>query len=244
MSKHRWLILLVVGGFLLEPVPAFAGMATPIRDDLVRTWLSTGLKENAIARLQNISFFLVGFLLSALFIKLLWNYLRKDWTFLPRLTYGKAVGVVFLWGLLFVLVLMMISGARELLTPGAWKTNGFTYRLADDPAWKSESEALENKRQEQLVQLRKLLWKHAKEHEGKLPDNPAAAGISEENMHVPDPSGMNYIYVKGLQAGQGNRPVLYEPDIFGPERYVLFTSGDIRRLKSTEIQHALAAVKP
>ncbi|WP_261344159.1 hypothetical protein [Stieleria neptunia] len=27
----------------------------------------------------------------------------------------------------------MISGARELLTPGAWKQNGFTYELDSGP---------------------------------------------------------------------------------------------------------------
>ena len=47
---------------------------------------------------------------------------------------GKALGVVFLWGLLFVLVLTMISGARELMTPGAWEKKGLTYRLTDDPS--------------------------------------------------------------------------------------------------------------
>ncbi len=37
-----------------------------------------------------------------------------------------------IWGLLFVLVLTMISGARELMTPGAWEKEGFTYVLAGE----------------------------------------------------------------------------------------------------------------
>ena len=48
------------------------------------------------------------------FVQLLWNYLRRDFSLLPRLSYGKAVGVVGLWGLLFVLVLTMISGAARI----------------------------------------------------------------------------------------------------------------------------------
>lgn len=52
----------------------FAGMPSPHLTDIAKL------------RLENISFFLAGFLLSALFIKLLWNYLAIDWTFLPKLT--------------------------------------------------------------------------------------------------------------------------------------------------------------
>src|SRR5437762_7128091 len=93
---------------------------------------SMSLTDVAKMRLENISFFLVGFFLSAFLSKLLWTYLANDWTFLPRLSYFKALGVVTLWGLLFVLVLTMISGARELMTPGAWEKKGFTHQLVDD----------------------------------------------------------------------------------------------------------------
>jgi hypothetical protein len=40
---------------------------------------------------------------------------------------------VTLWGLLFLLILTMISGARELMTPGAWEKHGSTYELKDAP---------------------------------------------------------------------------------------------------------------
>ncbi len=89
------------------------------------------LTELARARLQTISFFLAVLLLTALAVKGLWNYLRRDFPRLPRLTYGKACGLVALWGLLFVVVLLMISGARELLTPGAWQRDGVTYKLKE-----------------------------------------------------------------------------------------------------------------
>jgi hypothetical protein len=99
---------------------AFAGMAGPI-----------SLREVPKLRLQSLSFFLMVLLISAAVIRLIWNSLRKDFSRLPHLTYFKSLGLVLLWGLLFVLVLAMISGARELLTPGAWERNGATYRLKE-----------------------------------------------------------------------------------------------------------------
>jgi hypothetical protein len=222
---------------------ARAGMPSPIGDETVEAWLATGLKETAVARLQSLSFFLMGFLLSALLIQLLWNAVRKDWSFLPRLTYAKALGVVFLWGLLFVLVLTMISGARELLTPGAWEKQGVTYHLKGAPE-PPETESLEKKREQQLIRVKTALWQFAAEHHGHFPDTLAAAGLTKENQQVPDLTGMSYIYVKGLTPGQGKTPLLYEPDIFGPERLVLFSNGEIRPLKSNDLQQALATVTP
>jgi hypothetical protein len=81
------------------------------------------------ARLQTISFFIAVFLAAAGIVRLLWNALAKDFSRLPRLTYMKALALVFLWGMLFLFVLTMISGARELMTPGAWEPNGATYKL-------------------------------------------------------------------------------------------------------------------
>ncbi len=91
------------------------------------------LTTMGILRLQNLSFFLAGFAACAWAVQGLWNYLQRDWPRLPRLTYMKALALVTLWGLLFVLVLTMISGARELMTPGAWEQRGVTYELRTKP---------------------------------------------------------------------------------------------------------------
>jgi hypothetical protein len=64
-------------------------------------------------------------------VKGLWNVLRRQFPLLPALSYGRALSLVVVWGLLFVVVLTMISGARELMTPGAWRKQGWTYKLAD-----------------------------------------------------------------------------------------------------------------
>ena len=95
--------------------------------------------DMARLRLEVISLFLVVLLASAGFIWALWNWLRSDFPRLPGLSYAKACGIVTLWGLLFVVVLTMISGAREVMTPGAWERDGATYNLRNGEATPSEA---------------------------------------------------------------------------------------------------------
>ena len=114
---------LIAGAFasvllLLVPAPAWAGMPAPYT-----------LRELARLRIETISFFLVVMLVCAGLVQFIWNGFRSGFARLPRLTYGKALGAVVLWGLLFSVVLAMISRARELMTPGAWEKQGATYRL-------------------------------------------------------------------------------------------------------------------
>jgi hypothetical protein len=223
ITLHRLLAPVAVAILLAQPGGAHAGMPTVTLTEVPRM------------RLQTISFFLMGFLLSAWLIQRLWNYLAKDFVFLPRLTYGKALGVVGLWGTLFVLVLTMISGARELMTPGAWEKHGSTYRLAP-----VDEEAAERARQAKLDQLRTALWDYARTHEERFPSDNTITEIPSEKWQTSDPSGMRYLYVPGRCAGRGVTPLAYEPDIFGPWRLVLFTNGDVRRLTTDELTRALA----
>src|SRR5579885_1034700 len=109
MANSGRVLLVVSAAILSLPSVAQAGMPSITLMDLARM------------RVQTISFFLMGLLFSSWIVQLLWNYLCRDFSFLPRLSYGKALSAVILWGLLFVLVLTMISGARELMTPGAWE---------------------------------------------------------------------------------------------------------------------------
>jgi hypothetical protein len=203
---------------------------------------SITLGDAARLRVQTISFFLAGLLLSALFIKLLWNYLRKDFTFLPRLTYGRAVGVVVLWGLLFVLVLTMISGARELMTPGAWEKNGLTYRLAQDsPPYPEDGSAAE--RRQQLERLRVAMWQYARDHDGTFPPADDSA-VPAERWLVPGSSRQRYLYVPGQLADRGATPLAYEPEVYGPRRLVLMTSGEIKGMDVDDLLKALPAEAP
>jgi hypothetical protein len=108
-------------------------MPTPLPFDVPRF---LRVNDTAYERFQAISFYLVTFLACAAVV-MLWNYVRRDFPALPRLSFGKATAGLVLWGLLFVIVLTMISGARELMTPGAWEPDGVTYHLRD----KDEPEA-------------------------------------------------------------------------------------------------------
>jgi hypothetical protein len=125
---HRGSILgSTLGWAMAVPGVALAGMPSVLPSDLPTRWR---LVDSAAERLMAISFFAVGLLVSACVVHVLWNYVQRDFPRLPRLSMLQALAVVILWGLLFVVVLTMISGARELMTPGAWKKQGFTYKLA------------------------------------------------------------------------------------------------------------------
>src|SRR4051812_36139998 len=112
------LVVLCTAALLAWPVVVWAGMPPPYT-----------LRDLARMRLETISFFLVVLLASSKLVQWLWNGLRSPAGRVPWLSYPKALGIVMLWGLLFSVVLAMISGARELMTPGAWEKDGATYRL-------------------------------------------------------------------------------------------------------------------
>ncbi len=110
------------------PMFIIAGMPSVLPSDMQTVFR---LNEGTIARVQSISFFLVCLIAATLAVWQLWNFIAKDSNLLPRISFARSCCMVVLWGSLFVIVLTMISGARELLTPGAWKKNGFTYTLEE-----------------------------------------------------------------------------------------------------------------
>lgn len=198
------------------------------------------LTDIARLRLETISFFLLVALLSALVVQVIWNTLRRDFKRLPRLTFGKACGLVTLWGLLFFVVLTMISGARELMTPGAWEKQGLTYQLANsEPPLEQEavsqdvsqgalnpSQELMQARLAKLERLRQALLIFAQSHGGNFPTTPEELGLPEEDWSVPDASQMKYAYVPALSLDD-TEALLYEPQLFGATRFVLRASGDL-----------------
>lgn len=122
-------LLLMFGSFAVLQCTASAGMPSALPEDL-ETYLR--LNEEPHQRLQSISFFLLGIGVATVGVMALWNLLARDFRLLPRITFVKALSLVVLWGLLFVLALTMISGARELMTPGAWRKSGATYSLQEE----------------------------------------------------------------------------------------------------------------
>jgi hypothetical protein len=188
-------------------------------------------------RLQAISFFVVCLLGSAWGVKLLWNALRRDISWLPQIGYGRALGFTVLWGLLFVVVLTMISGARELMTPGAWRKQGWTYSLDDATAAPADARV---SRRDGLAELRFELWKYAAIHNGELPPE---AAIDNSNWQVSGRPGLRFLYVAGQSVEEAGRLLAFEPSTDSDERLVLLTNGVIGTMPTSEIQRSLKRVE-
>ncbi|MCE9563536.1 MAG: hypothetical protein K8U57_15960 [Planctomycetes bacterium] len=199
---------------------------------------SVTLTDVATMRFQSISFFLMLFLLVSLLIRWIWNSLRTDFPRLPRLSYPKALALVGLWGMLFLLVLTMISGARELMTPGAWKKDGLTYSLADEKKPEPPREVRvvlpEPPRREKLQALFTLLAAYAAAHDGRYPSVEEPA-IPAEAWKTPHATGKRYIYVPNRTTRDAARVLACEPELFGDERLTLFTNGEILRMTNGEL---------
>ena len=212
----------------LAPRVALAGM------------LSITFSDVARLRLQTISFFLVGLLLSAVVIMAIWNSLRRDFSFLPRLSFPKALGLTLLWGLLFIIVLTMISGARELLTPGAWEKQGLTYKLqSENPAVAPLPEKpfaeLAPRYTQLSVRLFEPLAKYARDHDGNFPATRDDLSPYTAIWELPDLPGTQYILVPGRKQSGPPLPLAYEPEVYDGKHFVLMTDGQVEHLPFTEI---------
>ena len=188
-------------------------------------------------RIQAISFFLAMFLLSGWLVKGLWNFAQRDFPKLPVLSYGRSLALVTLWGLAFVVVLTMISGARELMTPGAWRKQGWTYTLAN--ARPDEATSRREARQRGLEQLRTALWQYAAMHDGKFPgaDEPS---IETSLWDIPNWQGLRFLAVPECRAESTGRLFVFEPGAGDDERLVLLTNGFIGTMRTAEIKQSLA----
>ena len=214
-------------------------LALSLNREAVAGMPSVTLTDVARLRFEAISFFVALFLGSTWCVRGIWNGLRGDFPRLPRLSFARASGLVAIWGLLFLLVLTMISGARELMTPGAWKKQGLTFKLADDPkAEPALPPDTEPTRRAALERLRGSLWRFAEAHEGRLPIGRAESGFAEQEWLVPDPAPIHYVYVPGLRIDSGKFAVAYEPGLFGPDRLVLLADGSIAQMTLEAIQQA------
>jgi hypothetical protein len=227
MSRHQHIFFAALFSLTLPNI-AHAGMPT----------VTVTLTEMAEVRLQNISFFLAGFLVCAFLIRLLWNYLHTQFSRLPRLSYPLALGVTLAWGLVFVLVLTMISGARELMTPAAWERDGRTYKVVGDKP-PSSSGATEDERKRKLEDLRFALWDQAQLNDGTFPASRDTSDIPADLWRVPHPTGMRYLYTGDLNRKGSTRPLAWEPELFGEGRFALFTNGSIRKVTSDELDELL-----
>lgn len=209
------------GLWLASMLPASAGMTVITLTDI------------ASARIDALSFFIVTYLLICWVVKLLWNHLAKTFTSLPLLDYKRALGLVFVTGLMFYVVLTMISGARELLTPGAWEKQGVGYRLRENgvPTLGKEE------RRGRLRELQIAIWAYAKTHDGKAPPGPFADGVAAPLWDFP--GGGLYCLMPGVKPGTGRDILIYEPSAAGARRFVLLADGSIEDLAEGELKRRI-----
>lgn len=215
-TRSGRLLLFAIAGLVVRPHPLQAGMP------------SIDLTDVAKLRVDAISFFLLLGFLSALGVKLIWNSFRKEFPNLPRLTYGKALGLTTLWGLLFLIVLTMISGARELMTPGAWVKQGYTYQLASNSKLspeETEVAQLRQQRESRINNLARALLAHAASHGGEYPEK--AEEIPEGLWRTDDSTNARYEYTPDLSTNDKEKILVYEPAIYGDKRFILQADGQI-----------------
>ncbi len=198
---------------------AWAGMTTYDLNDVVRL------------RVEDVSFFAVLILVSGLGIRLLWNHVAKGLPILPKMSYTRALCLTALLSLMMLLVLSMISGARELLTPGAWRRQGSAYQLND-----SASDPL---RRQSMEGLRTALSDYARAHDGQFPTHDFVPEIPEKIWQAPDQKGTRYVYVGGAAQRDGDKIIACEPVSFGDERWVLTAKGELRKMRTPDIRRAL-----
>lgn len=189
-------------------------------------------------QVQALSFFVACLFFGAFAVQWVWNHARRDFPVLPQIGYRRSLSLVLLWGLLFVVVLTMISGARELMTPGAWRKQGWTYQL-EKPATAADGAPTGDRdsRKRGLEQLRSALWQHAATHDGKFPARDQA-GLDARLWDVPGNPGLQFFLVPDRSADETGRLLLFEPQIDGEDRLVLLTNGLIGSMRTEEIRLA------
>lgn len=205
---------------------------------------SIRLSDLGALRLQTISFFLLGLLASAKGVQWLWNGLQHDLAQLPKLTYRRAVGLTVLWGLLFIIVLTMISGARELMTPGAWRRQGLTYQLNSAESPPVRVAADRESRRRQAERLADGLTLFARQHAGQFPEGMEDADIDESLWDVPVVSGARFRYVPGLTKEDLSRVVAYEPAVCDQPLFVITVGGRVLEMEWDVLRRALSENSP
>jgi hypothetical protein len=184
-------------------------------------------------RIEVISFFGMAFLACSAVLRWIWNSLRTDFPRLPFLSFRRALGLTFVWGCLFLLVLTMISGARELMTPGAWRKQGATYTLANPASSQAvDSSAggatgLWRERQATLTRLHEELTRFARKHSWKYPSPDEFAQAWEDRFVVPGHPGWTYRYAPPGDAAVPEYVLIEEPPAFVDARLGMLISGRI-----------------
>ena len=214
---------LAVGIILTLSQNVFAGMTVYGLNDLYRL------------RFQELSFFLFLLFSCILAFRFLWNSVAKDLSWMPSLGWRQATCLSLLLGVFMLLILTMISGIREVLTPEAWRKQGTAYRL--------NSAEQEPVRKRSIGQLRWALFSFADTNYGRFPKHDFTGEIADKLWEAADSERSRYIYFPGKEkapADSKNRELLViEPPHFGSERFGILTTGEVRKFTTAEIHRLI-----
>jgi hypothetical protein len=152
----------------------------------------------------------------------------------------------------FGLVLTMISGARELLTPGAWDKVGATYKLNASRETLQQMKARENEMKSQryarMELLKTALWDYATAHGGAFPPDDRDPAIPALAWESADPSRARCAYIPGRKADVGSDVIVHEPANIFDSVMTLTSDGGIRAVSrsqlKTMLQSASASAAP
>lgn len=202
----------------------FCGPLPPLHAGMT----SYGLSEIYKIRVQEISFFSVLFLLSILGVRWLWNLIARDFDRLPRMKFRHAAAFCILFGMATLLILTMISGIREVLTPDAWRRQGNAYLL--------NSPTLMEERRWSIQQLHQALQDYRKDHEGAYPPHDFVPEIPPKLWTTPGARHLRYHYLPVTDTNGPVRPVVWEPDRFGDPRFVITSEDRIVEMSVRELK--------
>lgn len=234
MHRVRWWVL-PISVFLQSA--ARAGMPSPLPTPFTADKFphTERLDPWIDQRLQALSFFLMALFAVTFLVHRGWRLLRRDWPALPELSFRGACLAVGLWGLASIVVLTMISGARELMTPGAWKKQGWTYQLSTVPP--SDAGGRESRRS-RMEAMRTALLLYAATHAGSYPER---IDQLKTDITIPEHPGFELLYRPGVTADRSPPEiVVFEPELGDPERFVLYSNGLLGTMRTPELTAALA----
>ncbi len=214
----------------MRPAPLIAFVLSALVTASARAGMpSFSFNDLAEARLEAISFFLLVFLVCALVVRWAWNSLAEVVTTLPPIRFKHALCLVLLASLLLYVVLGLIAGARELLTPGAWEKEGLTYQLAVTDL--DGTPPADSAREDALQRLHLALLSYAESHAGAFPPNPETSGFDTAiwNGNGEDDRRFSYIGWLGTSS-QSDRIVAYENDPELDNPMVLTVGGTVHAM--------------
>jgi len=175
-------------------------------------------------------------------LKLAWNYLSKDFTWMPKIGFGRSLALLVVSGLFLYVILTMISGARELMTPGAWKKTGVAYKLTS-----ADREVSLKIRRDALANLGHRLQAHAAENGGEIPERRFDPALPVQSWIAGDGAGLPFEYIGGQVldgSSEANESIVaYEPQSDDNERLALFGDGRIELLEWRTVMEFIATRK-